>query len=42
MREIKAKAEAGRVRPRLVAAANATLAGTPADVTKSLETSTPC
>ncbi|MCE7008676.1 AbfB domain-containing protein [Kibdelosporangium philippinense] len=36
VREIKAKAEAGRVRPRLVAAANAALAGTPADVTKFL------
>ncbi|SMD23506.1 AbfB domain-containing protein [Kibdelosporangium aridum] len=36
VREIKAKAEAGRVRPRLVAEANAALAGTPADVTKFL------
>ncbi|CAM4157854.1 AbfB domain-containing protein [Kibdelosporangium persicum] len=36
VREIKAKAEAGRVRPRLVAAANAALAGTAADVTKFL------
>ncbi|WP_415830177.1 AbfB domain-containing protein, partial [Kibdelosporangium persicum] len=36
VREIKAKAEAGRVRPRLVAAANAALAGTAADVTRFL------
>lgn len=36
VRDIKAKAEASSVRPRLVAAANAALAGTPADVTKFL------
>ncbi|SFB48415.1 LGFP repeat-containing protein [Amycolatopsis marina] len=36
VREIKAKAEAGRVRPRLVAAANAALAAGPAAVTKFL------
>ncbi|MGW4213728.1 AbfB domain-containing protein [Lentzea sp. NPDC004789] len=36
VREIKAAAEASRLRPRLVAAANAALAGTPADVTKFL------
>jgi hypothetical protein len=36
VREIKARAEAGRLRPRLVAAANTALAGTPADVTKFL------
>lgn len=35
-REIKAKAEASRLRPRLVASAAAALAGTPADVTKFL------
>lgn len=36
VREIKAKAEAALLRPRLVAAANAALAGTPDDVTKFL------
>ncbi|MFD8494623.1 AbfB domain-containing protein [Amycolatopsis sp. NPDC059657] len=36
VREIKAKAEQSRLRPRLVAAANAALAGTPADVTQFL------
>ncbi|SDY30121.1 Short repeat-containing protein of unknown function [Amycolatopsis xylanica] len=36
VREIKAKAEQSRLRPRLVAAAAAALAGTPADVTKFL------
>ncbi|MCE7008136.1 AbfB domain-containing protein [Kibdelosporangium philippinense] len=36
VRDIKAKAEASLVRPRLVAAANAALAGTAADVTKFL------
>jgi hypothetical protein len=36
VREIKAKAEAGRLRPRLVAAAAAALAGTPVDVTRFL------
>ncbi|MCE7010155.1 AbfB domain-containing protein [Kibdelosporangium philippinense] len=36
VRDIRAKAEVSLVRPRLVAAANAALAGTPADVTKFL------
>jgi hypothetical protein len=36
VREIKAKAEAGRLLPRLVAAATTALAGTPADVTRFL------